>query len=44
MVVKMKLILSHMKARDLMDTGSMFDPQDPALHISVGDAQLTTER
>lgn len=33
-----------MKARDLMDTGTMFDPQDPALYIRVGDAQLTTER
>lgn len=45
MVVKMKLILSNLKARDLMDTGTMFDPQDPSLHIKLGEIhQLTTER
>lgn len=39
-----KLILDELSINDVEDAGSMFDKQDPALLITIGDQTLKTER
>jgi hypothetical protein len=40
----MNLIIDDLHIDDLYDTGSMTDPQDPALTITVAGKSYTTER
>lgn len=40
----MKLILKTIKAKDLLDTGSMLDKQDPAIEIKIGKQTFKTQR
>jgi hypothetical protein len=40
----LKLRLDSISVKDLVDTGSFYDAQDPAVIITVGDHVLKTER
>lgn len=40
----MKLIFSSLEASDLVDTGSRWDAQDPALRITIGKETHETAR
>jgi hypothetical protein len=40
----LRLFIEKIHVEDLKDTGSMFDKQDPSVHISVNDQFRETER
>jgi len=40
----MELLIDNLKVFDLVDTGSYFDAQDPALSITIGKTTHITER
>ena len=40
----MNLIISELRVEDLKDTGTMMDPQDPAMTITVAGKSCSTER
>lgn len=40
----MKLTLDHIQAKDLQDTSTYLDVQDPIIQINIGKVFLTTER
>lgn len=40
----MNLVIDDLHINDVYDTGSMTDPQDPALTITVAGKSFTTER
>lgn len=44
MTTILKLTLDNLQVKDLFDTGTKFDPQDPALIINIGKTTYTTER
>ncbi len=41
---EMKLKIDNIQAKDLFDTGTPNDPQDPALRITIGGQELFTKR
>jgi len=42
--VKLKLTIDNLQVKDLVDTGSTSDPQDPAIEITIGKKSFYTER
>lgn len=40
----MKIKVSQISVKDLHDTGSMFDGQDPAVQLKMGTVSHITER
>lgn len=40
----MKLKIDNLQLRDLVDTGTPNDPQDPALKIRIGNNEMMTRR
>ena len=42
--VNLKLILSALEVKELVNTGNVLDGQDPALAITIGSTTYTTDR